>query len=212
MTAHKEEGSAISIVDAVETLSSIADMDSERTLGVTNEHRLVVQGEEVKYHTVHWLGKGSGKETVKIVRETFRVVLNYLQEFYDAEYEHLHKKDTIEEIKTIMVLVGEAAQKLDRYTAVFKESRAGSVTDLKEYRQLQTFYRSKIAKRIEETFLRDWVKKLPQMAPRATQSVKLRGKPKISTKRVYVDLDAVKRDTEYELFFIRKENGLADLN
>ena len=205
MSAYREKHSAIGIVEAVETLSSIAELESGSELGITEEHRLVVQDVSVKYRTVHWLHEQEAAETVKIVKEIFRIILDYLQSFYEDEYEQ--KKETFENVKTIMVLVGEAAQKLDKYTTIFKDTKLGSVTQLKEYKQLQDFYHNKISAKVEENFVKEWMKQLPQVVKQKPSKVKLKKKGKISTKHIFVDLEAVKQDLEYELFFMRKEDG-----
>ena len=45
-----------------------------------------------------------------------------------------------------MVLVGEAAKKLDKYIELFQKINVRSVTELREYKQLQEFYFSKANK------------------------------------------------------------------
>ena len=47
-----------------------------------------------------------------------------------------------------MVLVGEAAKKLDKYTKFLHQNQR--VTDFKEYKQLQEFYRQKLLVKIDE--------------------------------------------------------------
>ncbi len=197
----------LSIVEAVETLSSIADLEFDREIGIAQKHEIVLGNEKVAYKTIHWLHKEDAFSTVKLVRETFRVILHYLKQFYKKEYDHVTDQKTLEGIKTIMVLVGEAAKKLDKYTQIFHQTQ--SVTDFKEYKQLQEFYRSKIARKIDEGVLSKWILGL---ALGKTKGVTFKAAPKktdklTDTKHVFVDLETVKKDTEYELFFIRKEDG-----
>lgn len=200
----------LSIVDAVETLSSIADLEFDRDIGIAQKHEIVLGNEKVAYKTVHWLHQEDASSTVNLVRETFRVILHYLRQFYKKEYGHVTDQKTLEGIKTIMVLVGEAAKKLDKYTQIFHQKQ--SVMDLKEYRQLQEFYRSKIARKIEEGVSSKWILGLTLGKGKAGREMTFRAAPKPadkmpSTKHVFVDLESVKKDTEYELFFIRKEDG-----
>lgn len=205
----------LSIIEAVETLSSIADLEFDQEIGITEDHELTFQDSTINYKTVHWLNKDDASATVDIVRDTFRVVLNYLKQFYRKEYGYLTDPKTIEGIKTIMVLVGEAAKKLDKYTNLFHAKHQQSVTDLKEYKQLQEFYLSKIARRIDDGVLGKWIlglslgKKGKETTPllvgvsEATAIAKLQAE----TKHVFVDLESVKKDIDYDLFFIRKEDG-----
>jgi hypothetical protein len=196
----------LSIIDVVETLSNIADLDFEQEIGVTQKHELVVGNERVIYKTVHWLHPIDGHSTIQLVRETFRVVLHYLRQFYRREYSYITDQKTVEGIKTIMVLVDEAAKKLDKYTDLFHQTQR--VTEFKEYKQLQDFYLSKIARKIDEGLLSQWI--LGLSLGKSEKQIPLPAsieEKKIDTQHVFIDLESVKKDTEYELFFIRKEDG-----
>lgn len=201
----------LSIVEAVETLSGIADLEFDHEAGIAQKHEIVLGDEKVAYKTVHWLHKDHATATVNLVRETFRVILHYLRQFYKKEYGQVTDQNTLDGIKTIMVLVGEAAKKLDKYTQMFQQSK--SVTDFKEYKQLQEFYRTKIARQIDDDVLSKWVLGLSLAKTSAGIDFKtpkpssIESEKTMDAKYVFVDLDTVKKDTEYELFFIRKEDG-----
>ncbi|WP_068467936.1 hypothetical protein [Candidatus Protochlamydia phocaeensis] len=200
----------LSIIEAVETLSSIADLDFDREIGIAQQHEFVLQDEKIDYKTVHWLHQADASSTVHLVREIFRVILHYLRQFYRKEYGYVTDQKTIEGIKTIMVLVGEAAKKLDKYTHLFHQAHKKSVTEFKEYKQLQEFYLSKIARKIDEGVLGKWILGLSLGKWKKQKSIEAatsRAKTLAETKHVFVDLETVKKDTEYELFFIRKEDG-----
>lgn len=206
-TKEKHETSSLSIIDAVEALSNIADLDLNREVGVVEPHDIIVQDKKVVYRTVHWLHRQDASETIGVVKDIFRVILKYLRNFYRKDYTHVTNPQTIEGIKTIMVLVGEAAKKLDKYTALFDKSKVKSVTELREYRKLQEFYLSRIARKIDEGTLGKWLLELTKRAWEQKTEVTLTAKKAMQTKHVFVDLDSVKKDTEYELFFLRKEDG-----
>ena len=106
-----------------------------------------------------------------------------------------------------MVLVGEAAKKLDKYTGLFHELHAKSVTELKEYKHLQEFYLNRIARKIDEGTLGKWILALAHKITPKKIPMKFVGRKSSQTKHVFIDLEAVKKDTEYELFFLRKEDG-----
>lgn len=199
----------ISIIEAVETLSSIADLEFDHEIGIAQKHEVVIGNEKIVYKTVHWLHKEETPSTVNLVRETFRVILHYLKQFYKKEYIHMTDPQELDRIKTIMVLVGEAAKKLDKYTHFFHQTQ--SVMEFREYKQLQEFYRTKIARKIEEGVMGKWLMGL-SLEKKTPEKIILKGVPlltgkAIDTKHVFVDFETVKRDTEYELFFIRKEDG-----
>lgn len=215
--------STISIIEAVETLSSIADLELDKEMGIVQKHEITLDNEPVTYKTVHWLHARDASSTVLMVKEIFRIILNYLRQFYRKEYGYVTDSKTIEGIKTIMVLVGEAAKKLDKYTSLFHQTHQQSVTELKEYKRLQDFYLSKIARKIDEGVLSKWVlglslgkMKIPASTPPflkgATVSEPERARMEDETKHIFVDLETVKKDIEYELFFIRKEDGTRFFN
>src|SRR2546423_1372863 len=122
-TRDKKESNTLTLVEAIETLSNIADLEFDHEIGIAQEHDLIVQHKPVTYHTVHWLHQKDGKLTIDMVKQIFRVVLNYLHHFYGNEYGKIKNEQAVEGIKTIMVLVGEAAKKLDKYTKVFNQAK-----------------------------------------------------------------------------------------
>lgn len=196
----------LSIIEAVETLSNIADLDLNRDIGIAEKHELILDNEKINYKTVHWLHKQDADATINLIKGTFRVILHYLKHFYILDYKTIQDTQTLENIKAIMVLVGEAAKKLDKYTELFRQTHDKSVTEFKEYRQLQEFYLSKIARRIDEGTLSQWILGL-ELNKKSPSTRQLKREVIPSTKRIFVDLESVKRDIEYELFFIRKEDG-----
>lgn len=204
----------LTIIEAVETLSSIADLELDKGVGVARNHEISVDSEKITYKTIHWLNQEDALATVSLVKETFRVILHYLKQFYRKEYTYVTDPKTIEGIKTIMVLVGDAAKKLDKYSSLLHLPHQRSVTELKEYKQLQDFYLSKIARKIDEGVLGKWIlglslSKMERIsAPLPVKVVPPASLDKMQeSKHVFVDLETVKKDSEYELFFIRKEDG-----
>ena len=202
----KKEGATLTIVEAVETLSNIADLEFDHDVGIAQKHDLIVQDKPLSYRTVHWLHHKDADVTIGMVKDIFRVVLNYLRHFYKKEYGNIANQQAVEGIKTIMVLVGEAAKKLDKYTALFHNTQTKSVTELKEYKKLQEFYLNRIDRKIDEGVIGKWILALAQKNMRP-KNVVLAGRKSSHTKHVFVDLESVKKDLEYELFFMRKEDG-----
>ncbi|MGK5593995.1 MAG: hypothetical protein ACSNEK_01380 [Parachlamydiaceae bacterium] len=208
---NKHEG-GISLIEAVETLSNIAEMDLDKEIAVSKTHHLIMQNENFHYKSIHWLRKRNSKETLGFVKEVFKVVLSYLKNFYKNEYTLVTDNKTLEGIKTIMVLVGEAAKKIDRYTDLFHLKKQQSVTESREYKQLQDFYLKKISRTIDEGVLGKWLLALTQKTYGSRKRVKLVATKGFTTKREFVDLESVKKDTDYELFMIRKEDGTRFFN
>ena len=199
----------LSIVEAVETLSNIADLDFDADIGVTQSHKLVIQDREFEYHTVHWLAEGDVDDTITAVRNTFRVILNYLKGFYQTGRQYSEDSKTFEGIKNIMFLVGEAAKKLDRYTDLFKEHQLRSVTNLPEFKDLRKLYYNKIATEEGEQRQIDRLfhKKVSPLTPKGLKAYAQRKRLKNDPQWIFVDLDAVKKDRDYELMYLRKKEG-----
>lgn len=200
----------ISLVEAVETLSSIADINVDRNVGVSESREFLLQNKPISYKTIHWLKNKNRIESLDIIKGTFKVILDYLQNFYKKEYGQLHDPKTIEGIKTIMVLVGEAAQKLDKYTDLFNQASNESVTNLNEYKKLREFYFKKVARKIDEGKVGEYILKLTHhvFQPKGKiKKQKLKGKRFDLSRHAAIDLENVKKDQDYELLLIRREDG-----
>jgi hypothetical protein len=209
---HSNQDSPIGLLDAVETLSLISDMDFEKEVGVAETHDLELQDKKISYQTIHWLHRKDADATISIIKDVFKVILNYLKDYYNQKLPPPKEEHTLEGIKTIMVLVGEAAKKLDKYTALFHKTKANSVTNLREYKQLQEYYFSRVTKKIEDGMLSKWLFALTQRGWARKEDFETVTETPAETKHVFVDLDGVKRDADYELFFIRKEDGTRFFN
>lgn len=205
---HYQESSNISILEAVETLSDIADLEIFSQVGVAEKHNLIVGDQAVTYRSIQWLHEDDMEVRLKELKEIFKVVLSYLRDFYKKKHAQIDTQQSIEGVKNIMVLVGEAAKKLDRFKAIFHLSiRGKDITEWKEYKQLQDFYLNRIARHIDEGMLSKWILALAQKAFAVETTTVVTTAKEFQTKHVFVDLEAVKKDTEYELFFMRKEDG-----
>jgi hypothetical protein len=202
------EGANLSILEAVETLSDIADLEILPEVGVAERHSITLGNQAITYRSIQWIHQDDLETQLNHLKEIFKVILGYLREFYKTHQNEADTQRSVEGIKSIMVLVGEAAKKLDRFTSLFNGiNKTTHITDWKEYKQLQDFYLSRIARHIDEGVLSKWIYGLAKRTfmgepPSATATEKV-----LQAKHVFVDLEAVKKDTEYELFFMRKEDG-----
>lgn len=204
-TNDKKHGATLTLVEAVETLSNIADLQFDHEAEIARRHDRALEDKPLTAHTVHWLRHQGTGLTVHLVREIFRVILKHLQSFYKNKHVE-NASYSVSNIKTIMVLVGEAAQKLDKYTMLFYKNQPQSIKDLKEYKQLQDFYANRIAKQIDTETIGKWILALAHKKSDEAP-VKLRGLGSRQMKHVFIDLESVKKDSEYELFFLKKEDG-----
>lgn len=202
MNNKEESTGGITLLEAVDALTAIADTHWEQGIG-----EILVPDEEMNLKNPLWLferDQDKARDTVKIL---FRTVLDHLKQFYANEYTLATDSKTLEGIKSIMLVVGEAAKKIDHYTTLFNQQHLGGATKLTEYRQLQDFYNKKISRRVDESLLGKWLLALTKNAFKEHQEKYVKGMQALDTKHLFVDLDLVKQDKDYELFFIRKEDG-----
>jgi hypothetical protein len=169
----------LTILEAVDNLSTMVELD---------------QPSEEK--TYAWADPKQLAENQAKVKETFRTLHNYLQHVYKKDKEQLKEPQTQRGIQAIMVLAGEAAQKLDKYTSLFKGAQGAS--GLKEFKDLQQFYQTKLSKKFQEIIAAEeaWEEEWKQSPDHL--DIERRG---------LKDLEMVRRDREYELFHIKKEDG-----
>lgn len=214
MAARKREiASHLSILDAVEALSEIADLEFEKEVSQASKKEREEQNRLVCMRINKWIENENPDDTIKLVKNTFHIILDYLKNFYTRDWRFRRNKRATEGVKNIMVLVGETAKKLDKYTTLFKRDKAKKVIDLKEYKQLQEFYLTRVARKIDEGILSRWILELTKgVMARKEADKKWRPKIALQTKHIFIDLESVKKDTEYELFFLRKEDGTRFFN
>jgi len=207
-TNDRREGN-LSIIEAVEALSQIADLEIDKGIGITQQHDLIFQNLPITYRTVHWLHPDNAETTISLVKDIFKVVLHYLHNFYKTQYRYVTDENASEEIKSIMVLVGEAAKKLDKYTSIFNRNVnvKSSVTETKEYKELEDFYLTHIARKIDNGMLGKWILGIAKKHILRDEKAVVEKKLEQKSKHIFVDLESVKKDTEYELFSLRKEDG-----
>lgn len=194
----------MTLVEAVEILSSIADLDLNPSLGVMQKNE---RDGNATFKTLEWLNEKEREEGLVQVRDAFASTLNFLQDFYRDEYKAIHDEKTADRIKTVMVLVGEAGKKIDQYSKQLGQKAYHSVSEMKEYRSLQHFFEQNISRTINEGTIGKWLLEITRNAWSKEGSEKLRGPYVQEMSHVFVDLDSVKNDTEYELFSLRKDDG-----
>jgi hypothetical protein len=194
----------MTLVEAVETLSNIAELDLDQEIGLLHRKR-EKGGETLK--TVEWLNREERQKGLHEIKQVYNAVLYYLRNFYQKEYVAIRDEETLDRIKTIMVLVGEAAKKIDKYERqLFKGREIRSITHSREYKELTEFYQKRVSRTIDEGTLGKWLWVITQKAwakkPKGKWAERIP-----ESEHVYIDLESVKKDTEYELFCIRKQDG-----
>ena len=181
----------MSIMDAVDNLSNLAELDeiSAKEAGVkSNLHRFTQ------------LKAGEKEETLSTVKTSFKTIHKYLQKVVKQE-EELSDAEMQRGVKAIMVIAEEAADKIKTCSALSDHSfKEGKLSEIKEFKDLETYYKNNIVSRFREAIESEeaWQEEWGASEQKAIFDIERLG---------LRDLETVKRDKEYELFYIRKEDG-----
>jgi hypothetical protein len=172
--AKKKKGQ-ITVLEAVDTLSHLADLDVERP------------------EQVEWLDPAKIEENQAVIRETFQTINSYLQHMYQKDRQELTRPKTQKGIRAMMQLAGEAVDKVGQYTELFQGAHAKDET-ISEFKKLQQFYLTKVFSKVQkEKQEESWEGEILASGDEARQVLK--------------DLDIVRQDKDYELFYITHDDG-----
>ena len=98
----KKKRGRITVLEAVDNLSHLADLDIEKKEGT------------------EWTDPAKVQENQDAIRETFNTLTAYLQHLYQKERTELGNPQTQRGIQAMMQLAGEAVDKVGKYTKLFK--------------------------------------------------------------------------------------------
>ena len=194
----------MTLTDAVEALSMIVDLEPAKNSGTSSDDYQLLS-DRLK----RWSEKPAAaheNSDIELVKNIFGTILYHLKNLYVDESIYIADEQKNKRVKTIMLLVGEAAVNLDRLTGLFHDTQLKTVHELKEFKQLQEFYLNRVARKIDSGLLSKWILGIQGVSSVDDVAIKPSLKT-LHTEHVFIDLEGVKKDTEYELFFIRKENG-----
>lgn len=198
----------IDIQDAMDNIASIGSIDIENPppLGIVKKHRMVTSEEEFGPDTVEWVS-GEGPQTLlDILGLTYRAIHQHLLKLYENPEMNWENEKMRKGVAAMMVLVGESAQKMDAFfTLRLGKALDEKVGDLEEFQALQKFYSKHFAKKFaggiegDEAWKEEW-KENPESELLDVSNTGLQ------------NFDVVKQDKEYELFYIRNEDGVPYFN
>ncbi|MFT5318885.1 MAG: hypothetical protein ACI8RA_002154, partial [Chlamydiales bacterium] len=90
--------------------------------------------------------------------------------------------------------------------SLFKGIYAGrTISEMKEYKQIQQFYRAKIAAEVNEEKVLEELMNPLELAVRGYEEGRILERDEME--EALEDLDVVKQDLEYEFFFLKREDG-----
>lgn len=185
----KEE---LSIIDIVDMLSSLAEIDI--TLAMEKQ-------ESGKDHTVSskWMSDAHTMENENLVKMLFKGVQNYLEQIIEKDPDQLKDPSMRKGIQALMTFVLEAAEKIEKYSPLFKSPPFESLSEVPEYRDLHEYFASAIAAKIPTSseIEDDW-EELWGIRGSDLAQVNRRGLRSVTE---------IKSDKQYELFYLLKEDG-----
>ncbi len=194
---------SIYIHDAMDNLAAIMsiDMGNPPPLGIVKKNRIVTSEEEFGPDTVQWLSGEGSEPILEILELTYRAIHQHLLKIYESPETNWENAKTRKGIASMMELVGESAQKAEDFLQFrLGKSLPQHVADGQEFKALQKFYTQRFVKKIsggiegDEAWTEEW--KENEEAPLLDLS-----------KTGLKDFETVRTDSEYELFYIRNEDG-----
>ncbi len=173
------------IQEALDNLATIVglDLESPPLIGLVKGKRIVTDKEEFGAGAVTWLSE-EFDVLLEVMDVTYRTIHNHLVALSEHSEMNWDDQKAIKGIAAMMSLVSESAVIFDRYLAFRTRRKEISVTERPEYQDLMYYYQHRFSKQMKS-------KQEEYEAPA----------------EALVDVEAVKRDRDYELFYLRKEDG-----
>lgn len=187
----------MTLVEAVDNLSSMADLDVEN---MKKEKEASKGGGKVTASPYRWLDFSDDEHTVENIKQTFRALHDYLKEIYHKDKDKLFDPEVQQGVRAMMLLAKEAAVNIDKYTDILRHGVAAKkAEELSEYKNLVEFYEKKLLKKfqkvadLKEFWEEEWGESEEDFLDIQKRGIK--------------DIEAVKRDKQYELLYLKKEDG-----
>lgn len=168
----KKKRGLLNVIEAVDHLSNLADLNETQQQNLNDPEK--------------------NQENIETIRGIFRTLTAYVQHLYQKERTQMKSSQVQQGLKAMMQLADEAIDKVGRYTKIF-QSTDMIASLVPEFKQLQTFYLTKVVSRVKPN-------KQLSISSDPSQDLK-------DEKQALKDLDSVQQDRDYDLFYIYQENG-----
>ncbi len=147
--------------------------------------------DSLTFKKIDWANPKAALANEPLIREIFLALRQYLKNLFETEREKLKEdRDVQNGLRAMMSLVEESVKKMDTYGAIAAAGRL--VSHFPEYRELQDFYLNTVVKEFGREFS-------PELG--------FEEKAEELTEHEIKNVEAVRKDREYELFFIKREDG-----
>lgn len=183
--------STLSIVEALDNLNLVVDTELMEQLCVSDEGKFYLPAEPVPPE----LSAAKDPASLEVIKQTLQVVYHYVISYYDKMRKNGNTQELLDAMNSMVVLVGEAARKFDECSSLFE----GSFYELPEYKRLYSFYKSKLVHELYKDFT----------APLKRAKIRHAKQKKVRTDEAHVldDIEVIKKDHMYELFYMKNEAG-----
>jgi len=182
----KKEGDkkTSTFVEAVEILHQIASFQPQE-----ENFEFVLGGKTI-----------SDNQLIHTMKGALVSILEYLRKLKMGDFEHV---EGYEGAHTVMELVEKAVKKTDLLLKTEKND-ALSIKKFREYIDLKMYFRQYLARDLGEGVIQKWLSKISK----GIEQKRYKDQPvDFSSKYMFVDLERVQKDRDYDLFYIRKEDG-----
>lgn len=179
----------IDVQDAMDNLSAVANIDLENPgpIGILRKQKLVTSEEEFGPETVQWLIEEGVDPLIEVLDLTYASIHQHLIKLYENPDMNWGNTKSHKGIAAIITLVGESAKKMESLFRMKLGKSSPSIVDRDEFKALQKFY-------------------IQQFEPRFSEEKGATAETDLPSPGLK-DFETVRRDAEYELFYIRNEDA-----
>jgi|GEM_PF-5373174 len=181
----------ISIIEAVDILSSISEMQSK--VIVSDE----LSSEKDALHPERWGDFERVSENEELLKDVFDAVLYYFEQMESKHSLNLSDPSVQKGVEAILAILKESTEKLVKFTPLF--NRGGvvpSLSELKEYKELIAFLDENVIPRLKKAKNKRVLKEESESEETEKEDIECKE-----------DLEEIKNDFRYEFFYLKKENG-----
>ncbi len=183
-----------SIYFAVRYLVNVMDLDEEK---MGDFETAVATKNEIVLKQFSWIDPHSKEKTLSTIKECFKIIHDFLKNLYFHERDRVKDIEVQKGIRAIMIIASEAVQNLDKFTDFLNVGNQ-SISQVKEYQELLEFYQKKLVKKLQKIQDQEELWK-----PEWGDTADVEG----DVQQALEDLRSVVFDKEYELFYLKKEDG-----
>ncbi len=195
--------SFLNFAEALDNLSILpeADVEDPYRIGVLNDRKIVIQEEEASYPGAIWLTSNSAQDFLTLAKKCFQAMYAYLLNLEEEEGIDWENQNTTRGLKALITLSLEAALKIDAIIEKI-DPKLGkrALSSSEEYIEFSSLYEERFAEEHPEIMQGDkaWSKEWLEHRNFLLYEMSQKG---------LKDFETVKRDQEYELFYLKTEEG-----